>query len=342
LLKLFQSIFAASPKHTKGLDDDLVKRAIERVIDGTDPRLRLVSGYRKTLQDAVVCAVEHTIRLIEALPEPIELSPQQFGVNELVRGLFVSPNHLEDVLLQSRTLKDYQLNRSGPEPDTVHALLVLVRLERNVLGMKLEGEMLRRDVAQVSINFTNHRLIAPRDTEQESRREQKKRVFDYFIEMALRDIVKTRTGQEESRRQRDILLRKLRTLQNTNWSIEAALNREAEKSFDPQQVETEITELEHRLKTIASPTVTLDHYLDIISRSLKSAPEQLTRESITLKMDHMKIQAENEDDSSTIMTLHLEEFSSTDHRKAIALPVYIPFASIPPRPDFVKEASRYL
>ena len=46
MLRLFQSIFGKSA--TKGsYPESLVKAAIERAVDGTDPWIRAVSGYKK-------------------------------------------------------------------------------------------------------------------------------------------------------------------------------------------------------------------------------------------------------------------------------------------------------
>ena len=53
MLRLLQSIFRQTPEATSGYDEELLKLAVERVIDGTDPRLRALSGYRKKLQPAV-------------------------------------------------------------------------------------------------------------------------------------------------------------------------------------------------------------------------------------------------------------------------------------------------
>ena len=58
MLKLFQSIFRPGADKLGAYPEDLIERAIERAVDGTDRRLRAVSGYKKSLRPAVVHAIE--------------------------------------------------------------------------------------------------------------------------------------------------------------------------------------------------------------------------------------------------------------------------------------------
>ncbi len=46
MLRLLQSIFGLGDT-TGGYPEDMVRKAIERAVDGTDPWLRAISGYRK-------------------------------------------------------------------------------------------------------------------------------------------------------------------------------------------------------------------------------------------------------------------------------------------------------
>jgi len=342
MLSLLQSIFGLSdsPQPT-GRDSKLIELATERVIDGTDPRLRAVSGYRKTLGPAVECAVDHVIGLVDSLPHPIELSRQQFSRDERVRALFVSPDHLSDTLLQSRSLQDYLDHRSGLDPDNIYALLGVENKEKSVLGMEMEGDILRRDVSQVAISFSNHRLICPVDSEQESVLELKKRALDFLIQLALKNIANRRSEQTEALRQRDLLRDKLQALESARWAMDSLLDKAQPASADPRTVEQRIAQLESELAGIDTDPVTLDHYLDEISDCLNAAAQHLRIAPITLRLNRMGIKIEDDADPRAI-TLELEQLIASDGRNAIAVPVCIPFSEIPEKPDFLTEASRYL
>lgn len=63
MLRLLQSIFTQIPETPSKYDDELIEKAIERVVAGTDPRLRAISDYRKQLRLAVIKAVDYTVEL---------------------------------------------------------------------------------------------------------------------------------------------------------------------------------------------------------------------------------------------------------------------------------------
>ena len=109
------------------------------------------------------------------------------------------------------TLIDMAIERAvdGTDP----RLLLAHRQERNVLGMDLMGDQVRRDVAQVSVSFSGHRLLEPRINEDESRRFLKRRAFDYLLVLALGEITETGVQREDLKRQRDLLQRKLWAMQ---------------------------------------------------------------------------------------------------------------------------------
>ncbi len=341
MLSLLQSIFGRTSDRHRGPDTRLIERATERVVGGTDPRLRAVSGYRQRLRPAVIRAVNYTTELVDALPPPIELSRQRFGEDDRIRSFFVSMDHIDDFLARSLAFGKHLETRAGLAPDNVHALLLMIRRERNVLGMELDGDLVRRDVAQAEISFTERRLAGVADTESGSRDKDKRRVFDFFIEYALRNILAVRAEEGENRNQQKLLAKKLHAMETADWGIDGFLNQEGEKRFDVQEVESEVARLESELQRIRSKPLTLDHYLVAICQTLEAAPDLLFKTSVTLKMDRMGKKS-MDDARPPAVTLELDEYCTPDGRRIIALPIFIPFRQIPARPDFLSEVSRYL
>jgi len=75
MLDLFANIFGRGDEHTSKLPPLLVKKVTERAIDGTDPRLRIVSGYAKMLKNPVIHAADYIIDMIDSLPAPVLANP---------------------------------------------------------------------------------------------------------------------------------------------------------------------------------------------------------------------------------------------------------------------------
>ena len=68
--RLLQSIFSGASQPGK-FDKELMLRGIERVVDGTDPRLRAVSHYRRKLWAPVERAIDFVVNFVNALPPAI-------------------------------------------------------------------------------------------------------------------------------------------------------------------------------------------------------------------------------------------------------------------------------
>lgn len=341
MLKLLQSIFRQTPESTSGHDEKLIALATERVVDGTDPRLRAISGYRKKLQPGVVSALDYTMELVDGLPASIALSPQQFSNDDYIRSFFVSPEHINEFLTQSRNLQNYLEKHSGLDPERIYALLVLTREERTVFGIEMTGEICRRDVAQVSVSFSKPLLSAPKDQESKNHYEIKKNVFDYFVELALKDIVAAREKARESKQQRDLLARKLHTLKSGNWGMEPLFSGKADNIVDIAGMEQQLDQLESELHQRKTTPLSLEQRLELIVNSLTAVRERLWNEPVLVRLNRLGIKSAQDTDNGAVK-LQLNEYCRADGSRIIALPVHIPFDKIPHRPDLLADVSRYL
>jgi len=69
-MNLWHSIFGGD--ETPGrYSAAIVDMAIERAVDGTDARLRLLSGYRKRLRPAVLQAIDQVVATVAAIPAAV-------------------------------------------------------------------------------------------------------------------------------------------------------------------------------------------------------------------------------------------------------------------------------
>ena len=71
MLKLFHSIFGREAENER-YPESLIDAAIERAVDGTDSRLRLVSRYKKHLRPSIIHAIDHVTTLVDGIPPPLE------------------------------------------------------------------------------------------------------------------------------------------------------------------------------------------------------------------------------------------------------------------------------
>ena len=316
---------------------NLIQAAIERAIDGTDPRLRALNGYWAKLQGPVEQAVDHVVALVDSIPEPVELSAAGFGGNPLIRAFFCSVEHLHQVLGQMRAIREYRASHPGAD---IHALLMVRREERSVLGLALDGDTLRRDVLQTSVNFTGHRCLGVTASASETRWELKKRAFDYMVGKALARLVEVKRGKSELDRQRLLLQRKLDDMRAGEWGLETFIANYGHCTCDIPTLEAEIDVIEAELGQCRGENLGLEESLDHIGAVLGDPGPWLGLQPLTLALDHRGIKAEAPDQPSR--NIDFTELHSQDGDRLLILLVRIPAGELPEQPDFLSKASYYL
>ena len=125
MLRFLSSLFTTDAEPSNGLDEDLIAKAVERVLAGTDRRLSALKDCRKRLHDPVGQAVAHVIALVDALPPPVEVSPQGFRVNDGLRPFFVSTGHVQEVLGKFDQVRDYIAGQACSMADEIYGLTKL-------------------------------------------------------------------------------------------------------------------------------------------------------------------------------------------------------------------------
>jgi hypothetical protein len=95
------------------------------------------------------------------------------------------------------------------------------------------------------------------------------------------------------------------------------------------------------LLDVGSDTESLQRSLDELAEVLGQPAHWLSRRELAMRLNYMGIRVEeNAGEASNLLDL-LELYSASGERR-IVLPGYIPRTELPERPDFFKEAQRYL
>jgi hypothetical protein len=341
MLHFLSSLFAASGRRSDTVDKALLERAIDRVVDGSDPRLRALPGYRKRLRAPVDSAVTHVIDLVNRLPEPAEVSCQAFRTDPRLRAFFVSPEHLQEAIGTCPMVNDYLRTAKPADDEAIFGLLSMTRSEKNILGMDLRGETLQRDVAQVAVNFSDHRYVGPAANEAETRRELMRRGFDYLIEKALEGLVAARSKKAELEQQRHLLQRKLRAMQAGNWGLEPAFAASEAGPTDLPALEAEIQAVETELLALGSKPNALEHSLEHLGATLGDPAHWLDMRNIGLELNQMSVKAGPGTTGRSYQLDLTELFSGSGQLRTVLLGRF-PARDLPPRPDFLKQAERLL
>lgn len=339
--RFLQSIFSGSSQPSK-FDKELMLRAIERVVDGTDPRLRAVSHYRRQLWDSVERAIDFVVNFVNALPPAITADRQGYMTDPRLRALFASPESLRETLSFSEGTRNYLKQTPNPLPGELYAGLGAVRVEKNVLGIDLEGEILRREVPQTVVNFCDHRLVCLTDNEPDTRRELMRRGFDYLVETALHRLTTSRVQKTQlEQQQRKLLLHKANILRKAQVGLESLTKAATHKPVDLDALEQQLQDIEAELGQLRADSATLDKHLAKVAAILGAPEKHLQLEPVTLTLDHMNTKV-SADSPRVANSMTFQEIVMGKDRRLAALFVRFPSSELLPQPDLFKEANRLL
>lgn len=311
MLRLLQSIFGSDKPGS--YPESLVKEAIERAVDGTDPWLRAVSGYKKKLRPAVIRAIDHVIALVDELPPPMPISLARYTDDLRLKGFFISANHMKKVLAEDRVLAEFMKEGKGGSSEIV-ALMAMEKQERMIFGAALSGDVVIKDVPQVTVSFDAHRFIDPSGAEAETRRLLKRRAFDHLLSLALKRVAAVKGEREDLERRRALLQSKLNLLQRGGWGFDETDPVEKPGSA---AVEERLQEIEGQMQELGGDDRMLEAYLGIVTDVLGRPEEQLWAKNETIYVDRMGIKQTGP--SSDTPELTFGELHNADGRRLVAM-----------------------
>lgn len=268
-----------------------VQNAIESVIDGTDSKIRLVHGYRKKLGNTIRSSLEFSDDLVNQIPEPVDVNSSTFTSDPYVNAFFTNVGDLQSVFSHSSEIQEY-MAESRDDDGRCCALLCMRRSEKTVMGMELTGDMLHKDVLQVAVNFSDHRIYSPAPSESETREGLKSCLFQGLVTNALERIMKLRLANHRLQGRHRILHAKLRRqkqkLAETGQNNDSGNN--LVRALEETSLELEKTREQILNTPLMTPQAALEQVIDVFSRpekfvSARKVPLRLNKMCIKVSDD---------------------------------------------------------
>jgi hypothetical protein len=341
MFQLLSSLFTTTAERPAGVDNELIEAATDRVIEGTDTRLKALGSYRRQLRNPVEKAVVYVIDLIAELPEPVEISRRTFGSDPRLKAFFASFDHMLEKVGAAKTVEAYLQQTAIGDNSRLYGLLSMQWKEQNRLGMVLQDDRIQRDVQQTAVNFINHNFVGPSVSSEEAAINMKKRAFDFMIGIALERIIANRTRFADLEQQQLLLKTKLKAMKAGNWGLEEVLRPETSGAKDLSPLEAEIEAVERELAKMGARHEVLDKNLQIIKDTLDKPDELLALHSIAFELDSMNIKGDTST-SAKVHRLELIEAYSGIGAARILLPGWFPVSELPAARASIADAMRYL
>lgn len=321
MFKLFSNIFEHSDPGQFKYPKALLKEAIERAVDGTDPRLRMMPGYAKTLRGPVLHAVDHVVHLVKSLPKAVPVSRDNFANYPALDSIFYSAERLEQIISRDAALRDFRKSKPHVH-DPVNAVLSVHKIEKHVVGIALVNGEMRKDVAKTTISFDQHRFVDPAQSEDKTQRLLMRRVFDRLLSIALSRLVERQNERKDLGARKALLKCKLDLIDRSGSLNDQPIAGER------GQLQARMEDIERQLSALGPDVAVLPTNLAIIAEVLERAERYLWLEETSLCLDRYYVQQSQP--SPSVPKITFQEFHDGKHDGILALMVKIASAQLPP------------
>ncbi len=298
-------------RHIAQQPDTALLEAIETVVEGTEPNMRLIMGYKKKLQDAVATSLAYIDELVDKIPGPLEVNHKTFISDPQVHALFATLGEMHLFFNRNPEANAFFKDISSVGIDGAYALLCTTVEEKTILGTELEGDMLRHDVMQTAVNFSDHKILSPAATEADAREGIKKCIFDGLITRALQNIVEVKSQMRNLEDQRRILHTRLRARQAQSGGLSVLLNTSTIEQTPDGDIEEKLAETEHKLKQIPASLDSPRYYLKEVKGILNHPEDFVCMNLNSYHLNQMGIKV-SDDSSQSAHTIHVAKLEIAD------------------------------
>lgn len=298
-----------------------LEQAIEEIVDIADPSIKRASLYHRSLRQPVLAASAYCSELIGRIPGPVRLSRESYSSEPVIRALFSKPEDVDELLKNSPDVEG--LRKTGYRGDAI-ALLTMDKEEKTTFGHERHGELVQQDVAQRTVNFSGHRLVAPCPELEQTRKGVSHRGLEVLATVAMEKITNLRNDISELRQKRDYLSGYIQILNGKSklHSRFAVPNPEIQEKLEKArtskaQVEAELEKL---LEQLSYPKDALRYLREV----LQNPSSSLTMSRVSLRLNWMNVLLdEKSEEAGATITLAELSLSQGLHRYGtfVVLPV---------------------
>lgn len=284
---------------------------IERVVDASEPRIRLVGNYLQKLVDPVEGALAYGDRLLRQIPPAVALGGRAWTQDPRVNAFFATKDDLESTLGQNSRLRAFFEGNAYRE---CFALMLMVKREVETFGPALNGDILVREVRQIRVSFSDHQFFFPNASEAKLRRELRERMLVFLAIRALErinDLREQRGRLEEQRRQLQVQLRALR---GHAQGLRPLLSSTATDERRLATLDEKLVQTEQDLVAARKQLGTLDDYLEQVRRVLAQPEGYLRIQPLSMRLNRLglKLEAHSSEQGESITLI---ELTSLDEKR---------------------------
>jgi hypothetical protein len=322
-------------------EQQLIGDMIEMIVDTVEPRVRLRSGYQDKLKGCVRATIA-CLRSIGKTPlEPVLLTRANWNEDARANAFFARADDVPAFLGRSKELRAFFDDPANAEVEEAFALLGMKKEEKTIFAPSFEDGILKQDVAQTAVSFSDHRLVAPFATEQQTRLEVGRRIIRRLAQVALGRILALDEKAVDLQQQKGYLSTRLRMLNLARDGMEGIVDDPATIGEQIRAVERELKETVEGYIEAKSSLATLDGYIAQIADVFSHPEQHLTLTQSEMRINRMGIKVDDGTDERH-NALTLAELNVGDTLRGVVALVRCPRSELPAKEDLLANAERYL
>jgi len=333
-------LFGASSGTGRDIDRKLVSDVTDAIVEAVDPRVKLRSGFRDKLAEGVRLTIAHLRALARESLQPLVLSRAAWSQDPHVRAFFASADDIPACIGRSREIRRFFEQHAAC--DEAWALLGMRRDEKRVLAPRLVGGVMRPDVAQTTVSFTGHRLIAPAADEPGARLEIGMRIMQRLAQLVGARIVAVDEKVKDLELHKAYLAMKLRMLQHGRDGLGALVTDPATVELQIADVERELAEATRGHREAKASLATLDGTIAHINAILTHPDQQVDLVHRRMRVTLLGVQVEGSATDEPANDLLLDDLSIGEGLTVTIALVRIPRTELPPKEGLLARAEQLL
>lgn len=313
--------------------------SVEYVVDGTEPGIRMVSGYRRKIQGAIRISLDYANTLVNNIPGAMEVSRRTFHSDPHVNAFFTNVDELQTIFSHSSELRDIVGDYRNRTATEICALLCMQKTEKAVLGMELSGNIIKREVQQTAVSFSDHRIYSPAATEPETRRCLKQCFFDGLVTTALGCIVHLRLSRHNLETRRYKLRAKLRRYESSIGTQKIGQRSVADHPSYVETIRAELGRIDEAIQK--TQTVAPRDCLEEVAAVFRHPENYVRLVKTSMRLDKMGIRISTSS-KETGNNIDIAEVLIGEDAPRVVMLAKFPKDELRPGTDFLEQAHRHL
>lgn len=322
-------------------EQQLIADMIEMIVETVEPRVRLRAGYQQKLTGCVRATIAY-LRSIGKTPlEPVLLTRANWNEDARLNAFFARAEDVPAVLGRSKELRSFFDDPANAEVEEAFALLGMRKEEKTIFAPSFEDGTLKQDVAQTAVSFSDHRLIAPSATEEQTRLEVGRRIIRRLAQVALARIIALDEKAVDLQQHKGYLGTRLRMLNLARDGMEGIVDDPATIGEQIRAVERELKETVEGYIEAKASLATLDGYIGQIDDVFSHPQAHVALTQTDVRINRMGIKVDEATDERH-NALTLAELTVGANLRGVVAFVRCPRSELPPKEDLIANAERYL